>query len=151
MAVGWDNYGQTSGASSWSEISQPAPIYATSSPALADGESWFNLRTKDKAGNWTDTVHVGPFVIDTIAPSTDVTVSPSAPTGDDDWYTTTPTITLTGSEAGTTYFSWDTTETFGTTTAGQFDVPDIQAGEHPCTTFPSIRPEIPRRRQTAER
>ncbi len=32
------------------------------SPALGPGRWWFNLRTKDH-GDWTHTVHVGPFVI----------------------------------------------------------------------------------------
>jgi secreted trypsin-like serine protease len=34
------------------------------SPTLADGDShYFHLRTGDNAGNWTATVHLGPFVI----------------------------------------------------------------------------------------
>jgi RNA polymerase sigma factor (sigma-70 family) len=33
------------------------------SPKLHDGEWWFHLRTFDRAGNSTMTVHVGPFVI----------------------------------------------------------------------------------------
>jgi secreted trypsin-like serine protease len=38
----------------------------TTSPVLADGNShYFHLRTRDNAGNWTSTVHLGPFVIDT--------------------------------------------------------------------------------------
>jgi len=33
------------------------------SPALANGRWWFHLRTRDNAGNWTSTRHLGPFVI----------------------------------------------------------------------------------------
>ena len=33
------------------------------SPALTDGAWWFHLRSVDKVGNWTSTVHLGPFVI----------------------------------------------------------------------------------------
>ena len=40
------------------------------SPPLADGEWWFHLRTVDNAGNWSEPVHLGPFRIDTAAPST---------------------------------------------------------------------------------
>jgi subtilisin family serine protease len=40
----------------------------TTSPALADGQWWFHLRTGDNAGNWSDPVHLGPFKIDTAAP-----------------------------------------------------------------------------------
>lgn len=35
----------------------------TTSPALANGRWWFHLRTRDNAGNWTSTRHLGPFVI----------------------------------------------------------------------------------------
>jgi ABC-type oligopeptide transport system substrate-binding subunit len=36
---------------------------SATSPALADGAWWFHLRSVDKVGNWTATVHLGPFVI----------------------------------------------------------------------------------------
>lgn len=35
----------------------------TSSPELADGAWWFNLRTVDGAGNWSAGRHLGPFFI----------------------------------------------------------------------------------------
>jgi len=44
------------------------PSFVTSLP-LADGTWWFNLRTKDNAGNWTSTAHIGPFKIDTTGPT----------------------------------------------------------------------------------
>ncbi len=37
---------------------------ANSGP-LSDGTWFFHLRTLDNAGNWTSTIHYGPFVIDT--------------------------------------------------------------------------------------
>jgi len=41
-----------------------------SSQALADGDShYFHVRTVDKAGNASETVHFGPFLVDTAAPS----------------------------------------------------------------------------------
>jgi hypothetical protein len=46
----------------------PGAVSATS-PALADGTWYFHLRTVDKAGNWTNTVHYGPFKIDTAKPT----------------------------------------------------------------------------------
>lgn len=39
------------------------------SPALAPGSWWFHLRTRDNAGNWTATVHFGPFLIERAVPS----------------------------------------------------------------------------------
>jgi peptide/nickel transport system substrate-binding protein len=35
----------------------------TTSPALGNGSWWFHLRTRDNAGNWSSTRHLGPFVI----------------------------------------------------------------------------------------
>lgn len=46
------------------------------SPALTDGAHFFHLRTLDNAGNWTSTVHLGPFEIDTLAPETTITKKP---------------------------------------------------------------------------
>jgi len=45
--------------------------HTTSLPgeALDDGDShFFHLRTTDRAGNWTSTRHLGPLMIDTLAP-----------------------------------------------------------------------------------
>ena len=49
----------------------------TTSPALADGQWWFHLRTGDNAGNWSDPVHLGPFKVDTAAPGNATPSSPS--------------------------------------------------------------------------
>jgi uncharacterized delta-60 repeat protein len=40
------------------------------SPGLADGDShYLHLRARDNAGNWSDATHLGPFRIDTVAPT----------------------------------------------------------------------------------
>jgi uncharacterized delta-60 repeat protein len=40
------------------------------SPELVDGDSHYvHVRVRDKAGNWSDAVHLGPFWIDTVAPT----------------------------------------------------------------------------------
>lgn len=72
---------------SWSQTASETPSKAvnlaagagnvTSSP-LADGVWWFNLRTKDTAGNWTSTLHLGPFMIDATAPGGTITVNAAA-------------------------------------------------------------------------
>ncbi len=54
---------------------------AAASPALADGSWWFHLRTRDNAGNWTSTVHLGPFAIDATAPTAPTLSSPSHTAG----------------------------------------------------------------------
>lgn len=38
------------------------------SEILSDGSWYFHLRTVDNAGNWTSTVHTGPYIIDTAQP-----------------------------------------------------------------------------------
>ena len=45
---------------------------------LKPGTSWFNLRTLGKNGRWTNTVHLGPFLIlpDTVVPETAITAGP---------------------------------------------------------------------------
>lgn len=43
-------------------------ITGADSGVLADGIWYFHLRTVDNAGNWTSTVHAGPYVIDATAP-----------------------------------------------------------------------------------
>jgi hypothetical protein len=42
----------------------------TTSLPLADGAWYFHLRAADNAGNWSDTVHAGPFLVDANAPTT---------------------------------------------------------------------------------
>ena len=59
-------------------------VARTTSPLLSPGSWWFHLRTVDKAGNWTSTVHLGPFVIIPVsAPTptpTPIPLPTSAPT-----------------------------------------------------------------------
>lgn len=54
---------------------------AETSPILADGDShYFHIATVDNAGNWTATEHLGPFYIDTVDPTSIITL----PTNDGD-------------------------------------------------------------------
>ena len=46
------------------EEGDPVGSGSTTSPPLAHRDDhWFHLRTRDNSGNWTSTVHLGPFVI----------------------------------------------------------------------------------------
>ena len=56
----------------WSNASDTVPdqvidiqegVQAVTSDSLAAGDWWFHLRTADVAGNWTSTVHLGPFIV----------------------------------------------------------------------------------------
>lgn len=61
----------------------PETVNTTESSALsdelADGDSWYlNIRTRDRAGNWTaDAVHRGPFYIDTEPPTSAAVTLPT--------------------------------------------------------------------------
>lgn len=71
---------------------------------------------------------MGIPVDDVVPPSTLVEMAPSAPDGDNNWYKTAPTITLTPDETATTYYQWDSTETLSWQTySGTFLAPE---GDH---------------------
>jgi hypothetical protein len=78
----------------WSQSSDTVPDNIldtigteTISPPLSDGSNWyFHVRTVDEAGNWnSNAFHVGPFKIDTSAPSAPSISSPTHPDSDR-WY-----------------------------------------------------------------
>lgn len=82
---------------------------STTSDQLSNGSWYFHLRTRDSAGNWTSTIHYGPFLINTGLPNT--SVAPAYPDGDNTWFKSVPTISLTADQAASTYYSWDSTNT----------------------------------------
>jgi len=57
--------------------------------ATSDGDWYFHIATVDNAGNWTTAQHIGPFQIDTVAPSVPTALSPA-----DNTYTNDLTPTL---------------------------------------------------------
>ena len=85
----------------WTTISTTAVgagvSFTTSPPVrgtnLSEGDNWFHLRTRDGAGNWTtDTLHLGPFKVDTVLP----TVVISMPASGAVLTTVLPSIPITG-------------------------------------------------------
>ncbi|MEW6215469.1 MAG: hypothetical protein AB1478_09775, partial [Nitrospirota bacterium] len=58
---------------------------------LSDGKWYFHIRSVDKAGNLGLTVHIGPFWIDTIQPTT-------TDNADDKWHNSDVTVTLTATD-----------------------------------------------------
>ncbi|MDI6817231.1 MAG: Ig-like domain-containing protein [Actinomycetota bacterium] len=81
-------------------------VTSTSSLSLPDGSWYFNVRTKDAAGNWTTTVRLGPYTIDIDPPTTTLSSAPATADGANGWFKSVPTITLTSSDPGNTYYSW---------------------------------------------
>ncbi|MBN2153826.1 MAG: SBBP repeat-containing protein, partial [Candidatus Lokiarchaeota archaeon] len=52
----------------------------TSSPSLASGNTWyFNIRSRDGAGSWSNVTNVGPFYIDANPPNTTISFVPTWP------------------------------------------------------------------------
>ena len=79
-------------------------------PDLADqfvlSLTYHTNRIEGKGGGlWTETVHYGPFHIDTTEPSTDI--SPATPDGDSGWFKTGTGLTLTPDESATTFYAWN--------------------------------------------
>lgn len=72
---------------------------------------------KDIAGNnmaasksWSFTTSVSP---DAEPPVTNLTTNPTSPDGQNGWFITVPTITLSSNETSTIYYQWDSTSTAG--------------------------------------
>jgi DNA-directed RNA polymerase specialized sigma24 family protein len=68
---------------------------------VTPGTWWFNLRTRDKHGDWTHTVHLGPYVIVAV-PNTRIVSGPPKVTND-----TTPVFRLEATGEGTFECSLD--------------------------------------------
>jgi len=86
-----------------------------------DGTTRFYIEAGDSAGNqWGDMnndprwggLKLYTYIFDNTAPTTNLTVSPANPDGNDSWYTSQPTITLTCADdtsgCDKIYYKWDT-------------------------------------------
>ncbi|MDD4554034.1 MAG: T9SS type A sorting domain-containing protein [Bacteroidales bacterium] len=119
----WDNSSSTIPGASVTGTGTSA-----TSPALADGNNWyFHIRTKDIAGNWNSAaVHIGPFYIDSNAPSNPTNITSSS--HQTSTWSNDPTIDISwsgasdGNGSGIAGYSWiwDNTSTTipGTTVMG---------------------------------
>ena len=89
-------------------------VYPGSAVAIPDGSAQtISYWSVDNAGN-TETTHTSsPLKVDTVAPVTTITLSPSSPNGTGGWYKgTSPTFTLSATDTGgsgvaTTYYEID--------------------------------------------
>ena len=103
---------------------------STTSPTLADGDWWFHLRTRDNAGNWSSAVHIGPFRIDTVAPTNPTVTSPSHDIGS--WSNKPSVVVRWDGGAGESYsVEWSASES---------TEPDAVA-EGTATQSESVRPD----------
>jgi subtilisin family serine protease len=60
FSVSWSQ-GRAAAADDTKDVEED--VMRVTSPRLAVGAWWFNIRARDNAGNWSDTVSIGPFSI----------------------------------------------------------------------------------------
>src|SRR3989338_3417765 len=98
------SYAFTTGAGDVPDVEKDAEEAATgmTSDPLGEFAWYFHLRTVDNEGNWSSTVTVGPFPIDTTAPVLSEVTPVSSPTN-----SSTPDYTFNSSEAGSISYSGD--------------------------------------------
>ncbi|HZD60548.1 MAG TPA: Ig-like domain-containing protein, partial [Anaerolineae bacterium] len=81
--------------------------------SLSDGLITFTASAKDVAGNISPVSLAVQAMKDAIALTTALATTPSSPDGENGWFKTAPTITLTANATATTYYQWDSTSTTG--------------------------------------
>lgn len=59
------------------EVKDVEESVTSTSANLPDGRSWFHVRARDGVGNWSDAVHLGPFLVDTFPPARPTLSSPT--------------------------------------------------------------------------
>jgi subtilisin family serine protease len=59
------------------EVKDVEENVTTTSTTLPDGRQWFHVRARDAVGNWSDPLHLGPFLVDTFPPTRPTLSSPS--------------------------------------------------------------------------
>ena len=107
-------------STSFSDVSAMTPIATTTSMTYTDGTTidttdyYYAITAVDAAGYENKAVtSVGPiqsvnnFAGDTTPPITSLSSSPSSPDGINGWFKTTPTLTLSRNEPGSTYYKWN--------------------------------------------
>ncbi|MBU3896427.1 MAG: hypothetical protein KJ697_00645, partial [Nanoarchaeota archaeon] len=85
-------------------------LYTLASPRTISSHLWVCGAAKDNAGNAGFSIPV-EFTVDKISPVTSFSINPAAPNGLNNWYTTSPTVTLTPTDVdsgvATTYYKID--------------------------------------------
>jgi subtilisin family serine protease len=76
--IGGYSYGWSTNPSFEPDETKDAEASATTaSSVVSDGQQWFHLRAADVYGNYSAAKHLGPFLVDTFAPSRPILSSPT--------------------------------------------------------------------------
>jgi len=97
------------------EIPVATPISLT---GLSEATHTVSVLGKDSAGNWQIVPTAVSWTV-SLPPVTVFTTNPASPDGTNGWFVTRPTISLTGSEPGTTYYLWGTSTGYTYSTPSQ--------------------------------
>ncbi|RLF32798.1 MAG: hypothetical protein DRN08_06220, partial [Thermoplasmata archaeon] len=97
--------------SSWHNIgtdhSPPWMIWWDTTSISQDDSVWIRARAKDDSGDYSDWCESGPYKIDNNLPFTSYSLSPSSPDGENGWYKSDVTVTLTANDSGSgVYKTW---------------------------------------------
>jgi len=96
---GWHNIG--------TDHSPPWMIWWDTTSISQDDSVWIRARAKDDSGDYSDWYESGPYKIDNNLPFTSHSLSPSSPDGENGWYKSDVTVTLTASDSGSgVYKTW---------------------------------------------
>ncbi len=82
---------------------------ATTYYKLPDGSWTFHLRAMSDDGQWSDTAH-RPIRIDQNPPAVELALDPPQPTGNQGWYRTPVTVTVTATDAGSGIATLETSQ-----------------------------------------
>ena len=97
------------GVLSRDSISPSSTSYTVSTPLTPGSHTWY-IQAVDSAGNTVKSTSTFTITVsDVVPPVTTIALSPSYTDGLNGWYKSTPSITLTRNEPGTTYYQWDST------------------------------------------
>lgn len=95
--AGYSHLWDTNPSTTPDQVSEGTGTTSTS-PSLVDGNShYFHLSTVDNAGNWTSTLHLGPFFIDTTDP--EIAFDSRTPANGNGWNNDDVTVIWTCSDA----------------------------------------------------
>ncbi|MBS3909193.1 MAG: S8 family serine peptidase [Actinobacteria bacterium] len=128
------DFGQGVSPASWTEITNSSTqktnetLGQLDTRTLAEGDFVIRLRAFDAAAKVETATVLVTAASDTQAPVTTLSTSPTSPDGENGWFKSTTTASLTANEPATTYYQWDSTATANWTTySGSFTAPE---GEH---------------------